>query len=87
MKQKLSIIKLSKLETILNYALQFRLNTKSNKLCENGGKITEVAHTFGIERASIYRWLYRPKLEVSKVKSRRIKLDWKELEKDVKQNP
>jgi len=29
----LSIIKLSQLETILNYALQFRLQTKSNKFC------------------------------------------------------
>ena len=54
---------------------------------ENGGKITEVAHTFGIERASIYRWLSGPKLSATKVKSRQIKLDWKELEKDVKQNP
>ena len=24
---------------------------------ENGGKITKAAHTFGIGRASIYRWL------------------------------
>jgi Transposase and inactivated derivatives len=53
----------------------------------NGGTITEVGHTFGIGRASIYRWLSRPKLSATKVKSRRIKLDWKELEKDVKQNP
>ena len=29
----MSIIKLSQLETILNYALQFRLQTKSNKFC------------------------------------------------------
>ena len=49
--------------------------------------LTEASHVFGIRIASIYRWLYRPKWEVSKVKSRRIKLDWKELEKDVKQNP
>ena len=31
--KKISIIKLSQLETILNYALQFRLKTKSNKFC------------------------------------------------------
>ena len=33
------------------------------------------------------RWLSRPKLEATKVKRRQRKLDWKELEKDVKQNP
>ena len=54
---------------------------------ENGGMITEVSHTFGIGRASIYRQLSRQKLETTKVKSHRIKLDWKGLEKDVKQNP
>ena len=53
----------------------------------NGGMITEAARTVGIGRASIYRWLSRPKLSATKVKSRRRKLDWKELEKDVKQNP
>ena len=53
---------------------------------ENGGTITKVAHTFGIGRASIYRWLSRPKLSATKVKSRQRKLDWKELEKDVIQN-
>ena len=83
----MSRIKLSQLETILNYALQFRLNTKSNKFCRNGSTITKEAHTFGIGRAWIYRWLSRPKLSASKVKSRQRKLDWKELEKDVKQNP
>ncbi len=54
---------------------------------ENGGRITEVAHIFGVGIASIYRWLSRPKLEATKVKRRQRKLDWKELEKDVKQNP
>ena len=54
---------------------------------ENGGMITEAAHIFGRGRASIYRWLSRPKLSATKVKSRQRKLDWKELEKDVKQNP
>jgi hypothetical protein len=33
-------------------------------------------------RASIYRWLSRPKLSATKVKRRQRK-----LEKDVKQNP
>ena len=67
------------------YSLDLR--EKVINLVENGGKITEVAHIFGIGRASTYRWLYRPKLEATKVKRRRRELDWKELEKDVKQNP
>ena len=56
-------------------------------LLKDGGMITEAAHIFGIGRASIYGWLSRSKLEATKVKSRQRKLDWKELEKDVKQNP
>ena len=67
------------------YSLDFR--QKVINFVENGGTITKAAHTFRIERASIYRWLSRPKLSATKVKSRQIKLDWKELEKDVKQNP
>ena len=61
----------------MHYSLDFR--QKVIFFVENRGTITKLANTFGIERASIYRWLSRPKLEVSKVKSRRIKLDWKEL--------
>ena len=53
---------------------------------ENGGTLTKAAHTFGVGRASIYRWLYRPKLSATKVKHRERKLDWKELEKNVTQN-
>ena len=56
-------------------------------LVEDGGISTEGAHIFGIGRASIYGWLSRSKLEATKVKRRQKKLDWKELEKDVKQNP
>ena len=67
------------------YSLYFR--QKVINFIENGGKITKAAHTFGIGRASIYRWLSRPTLEATKVKICQIKLDWKELEKDVKQNP
>ena len=66
------------------YSLDFR--QKVINFVENGGTMTEVAHLFGIERASIYRWLSRPKLSATKVKSSQIKLDWKELEKDVKPN-
>jgi transposase len=56
-------------------------------LLKDGGMITEAAHIFGIGRALIYGWLSRSKLEATKVKRRQRKLDWKELEKDVKQNP
>ena len=54
---------------------------------ENGGTTTKAAHTFGIGIASIYKCLSRPKLSATKVKIRQRKLDWKELKKDVKQNP
>jgi len=67
------------------YSLDFR--QKVIIFVGNSGTITEAAHIFGIGRASIYRWLYRPKLEATKVKHREKKLDWKELEKNVKQNP
>ena len=67
------------------YSLDFR--QKVINFVENGGTITKAAHTFGFGRASIYRWLSRPTLEATKVKIRQRKLDWKELEKDVKQNP
>ena len=59
------------------YSLDFR--QKVINFVENGGTLTKVAHIFGIGIASIYRWLSRPKLEVTKVKSRHRKLDWKEL--------
>ena len=55
------------------YSLEFR--QKVINFVENGGTITKAAHTLGIERASIYRWVSRPKLEATKVKSRQRKLD------------
>ena len=67
------------------YSLDFR--QKVINFVENGGTITKKAHKFGIGRASIYRWLSRPTLSATEVKIRQRKLDWKELEKDVKQNP
>ena len=69
----------------MSYILDFR--QKVIIFLGNGGTITKAAHIFGIGRASIYRWLSRPTLSATKVKSRQRKLDWKELEKDVKQNP
>ena len=67
------------------YSLELR--QKVINFVENGGPITEAAHTLGRGRASIYRWLSRITLLATKVKSRQIKLDWQELEKDVKLNP
>ena len=67
------------------YSLDFR--KKVINFVENGSTITKATHTFGIGRSSIYRWLSHPKLSATKVKSCQIKLDWKELEKDVKRNP
>jgi transposase len=55
------------------YSLNFR--QKVINFVENGGTITKAAHTFGIGSASIYRWLSRPKLSATKVKSRQRKLD------------
>jgi Transposase. len=66
------------------YSLDFR--QKVINFLENDRTITKVAHTFGIGIASIYRWLSPPQLSATKVKSSQRKLDWKELEKDVKQN-
>ena len=69
----------------MSYIFDFR--QKVIIFVENGGMITKAAHIFGRGRASIYRWLSRPKLSATKVKLRQRKLDWKELKKDVKQNP
>ena len=59
----------------MSYSLDFR--QKVINFAENGGTITKVAHAFGIGIASIYRWLYRPKLEATKVKksSNKIRLE------------
>ena len=62
------------------------LTQKVINFVENGGTITKAAHTLGIGRGSIYRQLSRPTLSANKVKIRQRKLDWKELEKDVKLN-
>ena len=65
-------------------SLDFR--KKVINFVKDGGTITKSAHTFGIGIASIYRWLSRPILSATKVKSHQRKLDLEELEKDVKQN-
>ncbi len=69
----------------MTYSLDFR--QKVIDYIESGGKITTATKVFGIGRASIYRWLERKELEATKVKHRHRKLDWKELEKYIQQNP
>ena len=73
----------NKIKSTRNYfELSLTVYTSEKKIInfvENGGTIAKVAHTFGIGIASIYRWLSRPKLSATKVKSRQRKLDWKEL--------
>ena len=62
------------------------LRQKVINFVENNGMFTEAAHIFGIEIASISRQLYRPKLEATKAKYYLIKLELKELKKDIKPN-
>ena len=69
----------------MSYSLDLR--QKVINYIEHGGKITDAAKTFGIGRATIYRWLNRQNLEATKVECRKRKLDWKALETDVKLNP
>ncbi len=69
----------------MSYSLDLR--QKVIDYAESGGKIAKAAKLFGIGRASIYRWLDREYLEATKVKNRQRKLDRKELEKDIKENP
>ena len=57
----------------MSYIFDFR--QKVIIFVENGGMLTEAAHIFGRGRASIYRWLSRPKLEETKVKPRKKNLD------------
>jgi transposase len=54
---------------------------------ENGGRVSSAAKVFGINRASIYRWLGQTNLAPIKVERRKRKLDWKALEEDVKKYP
>lgn len=67
------------------YSLDWR--KKVVDYVENGGSITKAAKLFKVGRATIYRWLGREDLQATKVKRRQRKLDWKALEKDVRENP
>lgn len=67
------------------YSLDLRVKVIS--FLESGHGITETAKIFGINRATIYRWLDRPNLAKTRVTTRKRKIDVHELEKDVEQNP
>jgi putative transposase len=67
------------------YDLDLRL--KVTNFIENGGGITKALKTFKVGRATIYRWLGREELAAKKVESRQRKINIKELEEDVKNNP
>jgi transposase len=67
------------------YSLDLR--TKVIDFVERGGGITRAAIIFGVGRASIYRWLNRDHLSATVVERRHRKLDWKAVEKDVRENP
>ncbi len=64
-------------------AYSLDLRKRVVKYIENGGSITQAAALFQVGRATIYRWLGRQDLKLTKVKHRRRKLDLPALEKDV----
>ena len=63
------------------------LRKKVVNYVENGSRIAEAAVLFKIGMATIYRGLSRRELRPNLVKRGKRKLDWKALEKDVKENP
>ncbi|WP_038530303.1 IS630 transposase-related protein [Synechocystis sp. PCC 6714] len=67
------------------YDLDLRLRVIS--FLEEGNGVTKASKIFRVGRETIYRWLSRENLEPTKVKNRRRKIDIKELEKDVMENP
>jgi transposase len=54
---------------------------------ENGCPIAIAAVLFQVGWATIYRCMGRTDFKPTQVKRRKRKLDWKALEKDVKENP
>jgi putative transposase len=67
------------------YDLDLRL--KVIEFIESGGGITKASKIFKVGRATIYRWLGREELAATKVENRQGKINIKELEEDVKNNP
>jgi transposase len=69
----------------MSYSLDLR--KKVVNYVENGGSITAAAKHYQISRTTVYRWFQRENLAPTKTENRQRKLDWKALEKDVKENP
>lgn len=68
------------------YALQARLEEKVISFIDDGHGVTETAKTFGISRATIYRWQKRPELAATAVKTRKRKIDIAALIEDVERD-
>jgi putative transposase len=69
----------------MTYDLDLRL--KVIDFIESGGRITKASKIFKVDRATIYRWLSREELAATKVENRQRKINIKELEQDMKNNP
>ncbi len=67
------------------YSLDLRKKVIS--FIENGNSITKAARIFGINRATVYRWLDKPNLERTRVVRRRRKIDIARLNQDVEKYP
>lgn len=68
----------------MSYSLDLR--KKVIVFIDNGHGITDAAKTFGIGRATIYRWLKRTELTPTKVKTRKRKIDIAALAEDVERD-
>lgn len=68
-------------------AYDLDLRIKVIVFIESGGGITKASKTFRVGRATVYRWLGREELGATKVETRQRKINRKELEEDVKNNP
>jgi len=67
------------------YSLDLRKKVIS--FIENGNSITKAARIFGINRATVYRWLDRPNLERTRVVRRKRKIDIARQNQDVEKYP
>jgi putative transposase len=63
------------------------LRLKVIDFIESGGGITKTSTIFKVGRATIYRWLGREELAATKLENRQRKINIKELEEDVKNDP
>jgi len=63
------------------------LGEKWGFIDKKGNSITKAARIFGINRATVYRWLDRPNLERTRVVRRQRKIDIARLNQDVEKYP